>query len=76
MYLLDVYVPNANLKVDRTFTYYSEVKPLLYARVKINFHGAFTYGLVYKITEIHGDIKEIASTVVDVGNIKSPSNIL
>ncbi len=61
MYLLDVYVPNANLKVDRTFTYYSEVKPLLYARVKINFHGAFTYGLVYKITEIHGDIKEIAA---------------
>ena len=49
MYLLEVYVTNAALNVNRPFTYLSETKVDLYCRVRVKFHNGDNLAIVYDI---------------------------
>ncbi|MCR4634014.1 MAG: primosomal protein N' [Erysipelotrichaceae bacterium] len=51
MYLLEVYVTNAALNVNRPFTYLSEKKVDLYCRVKVRFHNGDNLAIVCKCEE-------------------------
>lgn len=46
MYLLEVYVTNANLNVNKPFSYCSDVPVALYKRVKVFFNNAYNMALV------------------------------
>ncbi len=46
MYLIEVYVTNATLNVDRPFTYYSDTPVQKFCRVKVEFHRAPNHAIV------------------------------
>ena len=46
MYLIEVYVTNATLNVDRPFTYYSDKPVQKFCRVKVEFHCAPNHAIV------------------------------
>ena len=48
MYLLEVYVTNSALNVNRPFTYLSETKVDLYCRVRVKFHNGDNLAIVSK----------------------------
>lgn len=50
MYLLEVYVTNANLNVNKPFTYLSDNKVDKYVRVKVSFHHSDNIALVSNCT--------------------------
>ena len=50
MYLLEVYVTNANLNVNKPFTYLSDEKVDKYVRVKVSFHNSDNIALVSNCT--------------------------
>ena len=53
MYLLDVYVTNASLNVNRTFTYACNQEVEKYKRVKVSFHNAYNLALVVNCIYTH-----------------------
>lgn len=59
MYLLEVYVTNSNLKVDRPFVYYSLKKVNKYARVKVDFNNKNTTAIVFDIKEYSNSLEEL-----------------
>ena len=50
MYLLEVYVTNANLNVNKPFTYLSDNAVDKYVRVKVSFHHSDNIALVSNCT--------------------------
>ncbi len=59
LYLLDVYVMRSNLKIDRTFTYYSEIYVRPFCRVALKFNRSSMMGLVYKVNEVQSTVEEL-----------------
>lgn len=59
MYLLDVYVTNANLNINRTFTYYSDIEVKKYTRVKVIFNRAKNTALVVNVNKTDESLEEI-----------------
>lgn len=48
MYLIEAYVTNASLNVNRPFTYYSDVEVDVFTRIKVRFAHSFTSAFVVK----------------------------
>ncbi len=61
MYLLDVYVTNASLNIDRPFTYYSLTEVKAFCRVNISFNHRKTLGFVSRSTYSTQDINELST---------------
>ncbi|MBQ1533958.1 MAG: primosomal protein N' [Erysipelotrichaceae bacterium] len=59
MYLIEVYVTNASLNVDRPFTYYSDAPVKKFCRVKVEFHHAPNHAIVSGCRYTDKDIQEI-----------------
>ena len=59
MYLLDVYVTNAALAINRPFTYYSETKVCPWTRVSLVFGKRKCLGFVTKVSETNESIIEV-----------------
>ncbi|MBQ2657418.1 MAG: primosomal protein N' [Erysipelotrichaceae bacterium] len=59
MYLIEVYVTNASLNVDRPFTYYSEVPVTRFCRVKVEFHHAPNHAIVSGCRHTDKNLQEI-----------------
>ncbi len=56
MYLLEVYVTNASLNINRPFTYLSNEKVDLYCRVRVSFHNADNLAIVSACTYTDKDL--------------------
>ena len=59
MYLLEVYVTNATLNINRPFTYLSDQKVSLYCRVKVRFHNADNLAIVSSCKYTDQDIEQL-----------------
>ena len=59
MYLLDVYIPNYSLKINRPFTYYSDIEIANFCRVEVLFNHQKTLALVFKCQEVNKPLAEI-----------------
>ena len=59
MYLLQVYVTNASLNINRPFTYISDEKIDPFCRVKIYFHKAVNNGIVAECEYTDKDLTEL-----------------
>lgn len=59
MYLCEVYVTNASLNVNKTFTYFSDIKIEKYCRVKLKFHKAINNAIVINCEYVDKTIEEI-----------------
>ena len=59
MYLLEVYVTNATLNINRPFTYLSDQKISLYCRVKVRFHNADNLAIVSSCKYTDQDIEQL-----------------
>ena len=59
MYLIEAYVTNASLNVNRAFTYYSEHEIPRYVRIRVIFHKAVNIAIVSDIKYSKKDLKEI-----------------
>jgi len=59
MYLLQVYVTNASLNINRPFTYISDEKIEPFCRVKIYFHKAVNNGIVAECEYTDKDLTEL-----------------
>ena len=59
MYLIEVYVTNASLNVNRPFTYYSDVPVTRFCRVKVVFHNASIHAIVSGCRYTDKDLQEI-----------------
>nr|MCR4856401.1 primosomal protein N' [Erysipelotrichaceae bacterium] len=59
MYLIEVYVTNASLNVNRPFTYRSDMPIRKYCRVKVLFHKAINYGIVSGCTYTDKNVDQL-----------------
>lgn len=78
MYILEVYIPNTLLKLNRTFTYCSDINVERFCRVKVNFNNRPLYGLVYGVKKTDYNLEELSqqlgykvSMVLDVVDKKA-----
>ena len=59
MYILETYVTNASLNINRTFTYLSSEKVEAFSRVKINFNNREMLGFVAEVSYLNKTKAEI-----------------
>ena len=60
MYLLEVYVTNASLNVDRPFTYFSDEPVAKFCRVKVMFHHSPNHAIVSACRHTQKSLPEIS----------------
>lgn len=59
MYLIEAYVTNASLNVNRAFTYYSDYEIAKYVRIRVIFHNAPNLAIVSSCRYTDKDLNEI-----------------